>query len=184
MAVTTLTYTASAGVNYNIVTDNSIDWASVPINTFFYDKLEKRALYKDGNGTVTRVGQTPTISTVSYEVGLNAKTLGNTTIFTQDTAFVPIDIRVLYTNINLTGATVAPVISVGFTSPTYTEWVNAFALPTTTVVTNNFSDNLIRLPNVARLYSIAQPSIICRVSTATNATTYNIAVVVTGTYIV
>jgi hypothetical protein len=55
MAVTTVTTTMAAGVNYTRVTDTSADWASVPNSTYFYDKADKLVHYKDGSGTVLEI---------------------------------------------------------------------------------------------------------------------------------
>lgn len=55
MAVTTVTTTMAAGVNYTVVTDTSADWPSVPNSTYFYDKADKLVHYKDGSGTVLEI---------------------------------------------------------------------------------------------------------------------------------
>jgi hypothetical protein len=55
MAVTLVTTTMAAGVNYTVVTDTSADWASVANSTYFYDKADKLVHYKDSTGTVLEV---------------------------------------------------------------------------------------------------------------------------------
>jgi hypothetical protein len=55
MAVTTVTTTMAAGVNYTVVTDTSADWPSVPNSTYFYDKADKLVHYKNGSGTVLEI---------------------------------------------------------------------------------------------------------------------------------
>ena len=55
MAVTLITTTMAAGVNYTVVTDTSADWASVANSTYFYDKADKLVHYKDSTGTVLEI---------------------------------------------------------------------------------------------------------------------------------
>ncbi len=55
MAITIVTTTMAAGVNYTRVTDTSADWASVPNSTYFYDKADKLVHYKDSTGTVQEI---------------------------------------------------------------------------------------------------------------------------------
>jgi hypothetical protein len=55
MAVTTVTTTMAAGVNYTVVTDTSADWPSVANNTYFYDKVTKLVYFKNSGGTVLEI---------------------------------------------------------------------------------------------------------------------------------
>ncbi len=52
MAVTVVTTSMAAGVNYTHTTDTSADWPAVPVDTYFYDLFEKLVYYKDGSGTI------------------------------------------------------------------------------------------------------------------------------------
>jgi hypothetical protein len=55
MAVTLVTTTMAAGVNYTVTTDTSADWPSVANSTYFYDKADKLVHYKDSTGTVLEI---------------------------------------------------------------------------------------------------------------------------------
>jgi len=54
MAYTALNlgYIPTAGYEYTGTTDSSADWASVPNETYFFDKTERQVYYKDVNGGV------------------------------------------------------------------------------------------------------------------------------------
>jgi hypothetical protein len=52
MAVTTVTTTMAAGVNYTRVTDTSADWGLVPLLTYFYDKGSNMVYYKNASGNI------------------------------------------------------------------------------------------------------------------------------------
>jgi hypothetical protein len=55
MAITPVTTTMAAGVNYTVVTDSSADWSGVASSTYFYDKTDKLVHYKDSTGTVQEI---------------------------------------------------------------------------------------------------------------------------------
>jgi hypothetical protein len=50
-----LGYTPQAGCEYTGTTDSSLDWGSVPNNTYFYDKVDKLVHYKSSSGIVLEV---------------------------------------------------------------------------------------------------------------------------------
>lgn len=52
MAVTVLTTKMAGAVEYTHTTDTSADFASVPNNTYFFNKADKLVYYKDTSGTV------------------------------------------------------------------------------------------------------------------------------------
>jgi len=79
MAYTALNlgYTPQAGYEYTGITDSSLDWGSVPNNTYFYDLADKLVHYKNGSGSIieafSEVVFTPTInSKVMKEVSVEA----------------------------------------------------------------------------------------------------------------
>jgi hypothetical protein len=55
MAATAVTTSMAGAINYTYVTDTSADWASVPNNTYFYDKADKLVHYKNSGGTVLEI---------------------------------------------------------------------------------------------------------------------------------
>jgi hypothetical protein len=59
MAVTLVTTTMAAGVNYTVITDSSADWILVPISIYFYDKITKFVYYKNADGHISIVTATP-----------------------------------------------------------------------------------------------------------------------------
>jgi len=75
MAVTTVTTSMAAGVNYTRVTDTSADWASVPNSTYFYDKADKLVHYKDSTGTVQEIfsGSGITVGTTAVTSGTDGR---------------------------------------------------------------------------------------------------------------
>jgi hypothetical protein len=66
MAVTLVTTTMAAGVNYTVVTDTSADWASVANSTYFYDKADKLVHYKDSTGTIQEIFTAAGVSSNIY----------------------------------------------------------------------------------------------------------------------
>lgn len=185
MAITNLNYTASAGINYSVTTDNSTDWPSVPLNTYFYDIAQKRVYYKSLFGDITTFGSLATLSTVALKFSIDFKTASGTNIllFTAGaTRFMPQAIQVHYTNISLTGATIAPAFNVGWISPDYNQWCNS-TLPITGIVNNNFGPNIIAGATTNRTSSNVNTFVYCRIVTATNAATYTGTLVITGCYL-
>jgi hypothetical protein len=75
MAVTTVTTSMAAGVNYTRVTDTSADWASVPNSTYFYDKADKLVHYKDSTGSVQEIfsGSGVTVGTTAVTSGTDGR---------------------------------------------------------------------------------------------------------------
>ncbi len=83
MAISAITTSMMAGVNYTTTTDNSTDWSAVTNNSYFYDKTNKIVYYKNNNGVVvgaydTFSGGTVTGNTV-FTQGLTANTISATT---------------------------------------------------------------------------------------------------------
>jgi len=76
MAVSAITTSMMAGVNYTSTTDNSADWSAVTNNTYFYDKTNKIVYYKNNSGLVISAYDTFTGGTVN---GLTATTISATT---------------------------------------------------------------------------------------------------------
>lgn len=76
MAVTSVTTTMAAGVNYTVVTDSSADWPSVANSTYFYDKADKLPHYKDSTGTVLEVFSATGTGTVTSVAALTLGTTG------------------------------------------------------------------------------------------------------------
>jgi hypothetical protein len=76
MAVTTVTTSMAAGVNYTRVTDTSADWASVPNSTYFYDKADKLVHYKDSTGVIQEIFSAPggiTVGTTAVTSGTDGR---------------------------------------------------------------------------------------------------------------
>ena len=55
MAITTVTTKMSAGVNYTVTTESSVDWPLVGTNTYFYDLTDQLVHFKNGSGDVLEV---------------------------------------------------------------------------------------------------------------------------------
>lgn len=72
-----LGYTPQAGYEYTATTDSSLDWASVPNDTYFFDKASAQVLYKDANGGIYGAYYGGTLSTDNYNT---SATQWNTTI--------------------------------------------------------------------------------------------------------
>jgi len=96
MAVTLVTTTMAAGVNYTVTTDTSADWPSVANSTYFYDKADKLVHYKDSTGTVLEVfsGSNVTVGTTPVTSGTDGR------IFFQDGGVVQQDGALLWDNTN------------------------------------------------------------------------------------
>jgi hypothetical protein len=77
MAVTTVTTTMAAGINYTVVTDSPVDWSSVTNSTYFYNKTDKLVHYKDSTGVVQKMFSTSgvTVSTTSVTSGTNTRVI-------------------------------------------------------------------------------------------------------------
>ena len=90
MAVTTVTTTMAAGVNYTVVTDTSADWASVANSTYFYDKADKLVHYKDSTGTIQEIfsGSGVTVGTTAVTSGTVGRVFfqGAGDVFQQDSS--------------------------------------------------------------------------------------------------
>lgn len=77
-----------------------------------------------------------------------------------------------------------PTISVGYVSGSgYTEFVSLQSLPNSSIVNNYYSQVSLRAAGTSRLSAPASTGIYCRVSTASNATTYTATIVVRGYYL-
>jgi len=59
-------YELSGGYQYKGITDNSLDWESVPNNSYFFDKELKQVFYKDANGGIYGAYYGGTLSTNNY----------------------------------------------------------------------------------------------------------------------
>jgi hypothetical protein len=71
-----LGYTPQTGCEYTGTTDSSLDWGSVPNNTYFYDKVDKLVHYKNSSGIVLEVftpisGYTLTLGHASNTISKN-----------------------------------------------------------------------------------------------------------------
>lgn len=83
MAISAITTSMSAGVNYTATTDSSTDWSAVTNNTYFYDKTTKLVYFKNSSGNVIGTYDTFTGGTISgstnFISGLTATTISGTT---------------------------------------------------------------------------------------------------------
>ena len=92
MAVTVVTTKMAGGVNYTHTTDASVDWPSVPNDTYFYDIDTEMVYYKDTVGTVIS----------GYEKGgLTTVTTDGTTIIGNGTPSSPLTAVGAGTTINV-----------------------------------------------------------------------------------
>jgi hypothetical protein len=109
--------------------------------------------------------------------GIDGKTVGNTTLFTNDhpSAFYPIAVHIVLTTVS--GLGTPPVVNVGKTAATYADVVNGFALTALTAANTMIAPTLVA--GGSRIAS--GESLVVRVATgAVATTTYTFDVVVVG----
>jgi hypothetical protein len=185
-----LTWDGSGWVPYRVFEDSDLTY--VPGTSLTVSKLQGRAV----SSTAPSIGQVlaydgtqwaPSVrppDTMSAQI--NMKLTGDTLLGTTLPGygrFVVIDAWAHLDTIASLGVT-PPTVSIGWASGSgYSEFVSLQSLPNSGIVNNNYSAITLRSGS-GRLSAPASTGIYCRVTQASNATTYTATIVVKGFYLV